>query len=87
MDKRRPTNADIYEKLGRIEEIALATKAQAERTNGRVTKLETWQAGIIAVEVERSTQKQPSGIDYTKVVLAALGLVGTALSIVAVAIK
>lgn len=87
MDRKRPTNSDIYEKLGRIEEIALETKVQAEKTNGRVTKLETWQAGIIAVEVERSTQKQPSGIDYTKVVLAALGLVGTALSIVAVAIK
>ena len=87
MDRKRPTNSDIYEKLGRIEEIALATKVQAEKTNGRVTKLETWQAGIIAVEVERASQKQPSGIDYTKVVLAALGLVGTALSIVAVAIK
>lgn len=88
MDKRRPTNADIYEKLGRIEEIALATKAQAERTNGRVTKLENWQSGVLAVEVDRAKVKpSDTGLDYTKIVLAALGLVGTALSIVAVAIK
>lgn len=50
MDKKRPTNADIYQELGEIKQIALATKEQAERTNGRVSKLENWQNAIIAVE-------------------------------------
>lgn len=85
-NNRKPTNSDIYQKLGSIEQITLATKKQAEKTNGRVTKLENWQSGVLAVEVERSKHK-PEGVDYTKIILYALGLVGTALSIVAVAIK
>lgn len=85
MDKKRPTNSDIYQKLGSIEQITLATKEQAEKTNGRVSALEKWQSGVMAVEVERD--KHGSGVDYTKIILYALGLVGTALSIVAVAIK
>lgn len=81
-----PTNADIFEKLGKIEQITLATKTQAEKTNGRVTLLEKWQSGVLAVEVER-TRSNGKTPDYTKVVLAALGLVGTALSIIAVTLK
>ena len=82
-----PTNADIFEKLGKIEQITLATKVQAEKTNGRVTLLEKWQSGVIAVEVERTRSNGKNSPDYTKVVLAALGLVGTALSIIAVTLK
>lgn len=50
MDKKRPTNSDIYQELGEIKQIAIATKEQAEKTNGRVSKLESWQNAIIAVE-------------------------------------
>lgn len=43
---RKPSNADIYQKIGRLHADVLATKAQAEKTNGRVNKLERWQIGI-----------------------------------------
>lgn len=82
----RITNNDLYEKLGKIEEIALATRDQAMKTNGRVSKLERWQAGIIAVNEDRRSDipKDNSSVDYTKIVLTALGLIGTALGIIAI---
>lgn len=82
------SNYDIMEKLGRIEEITLATKAQAEKTNGRVTKLEYWQSGVVAVEVDRNRfNGKDADRDYTKIALQALALVGTALSIIYVAVS
>jgi len=41
-----PTNAQLYHKLGQLHADVLATKGQAEKTNGRVNKLERWQIGI-----------------------------------------
>ena len=78
----RITNNDIWERLGMIEEISLATKEQAEKTNGRVTKIELWQAGVVALE--NHPKNADPGIDYTKIILAALGLIGTALSVITV---
>ncbi len=86
MDKKRPTNLDIYRKLGAIEK-------QTTLTNGRVTRLEAWQNGIIGVAAyqeknamnsEKDDSNKNNTTDYTKIVLAALGLVGTALGVIGV---
>lgn len=58
-NKKRPTNLDLYQALGEIKQIALATKEQAEKTNGRVTRLEKWQDGIIAVENYQDKHEKP----------------------------
>lgn len=82
---QRITNNDIWERLGRIEEIIIVTRDQAMKTNGRVTKLEYWQAGLLAIADEKKDIKPPNdSVDYTKIILYALGLVGTALSIITV---
>lgn len=86
-NKKKYTNQDLYQALGEIKQITLATKEQAEKTNGRVTKLEKWQNEVIAVEVYNDKHNSDNGIDYTKIVMYALGLVGTALGVVAVALK
>lgn len=51
------TNSDIFKavmdlttEVSAVKEIAKATKAQAEKTNGRVTKIEEWKNALIAVD-------------------------------------
>lgn len=87
MDKKRYTNSDLYQKLGSIEEIARATKLQAEKTNGRVTRLERWQNEVTAVSTYKDKHDDKGeNKDYLKIMLYALGLVGTALGVIGVAV-
>lgn len=51
-----PTNADIMQTLGRIEEKVDAVQIQATKTNGRVTSIEEWKNGIQAVEQYKKEQ-------------------------------
>lgn len=58
-----PTNNDILDavialagEVSSVKEIALATKKQAEKTNGRVTKVEDWKNALIAVEQYKKEQ-------------------------------
>lgn len=88
MDKKRPTNADLYQKLGTIQEIAEATRIQAAKTNGRVTSLEKWQNEVTAVATYQDKHSDKgSDKDYIKVILYALGLVGTALGVIGVVVS
>ncbi len=84
-----PSNSDLYEKLGKME-ATFETRlkdilAQTQKTNGRVTKLEKWRDRLDTIEVykkENNTILVPKEIDWQKIVLAALGLLGTALAII-----
>lgn len=84
-----PSNSEIFEKLGRIE-AKFETRlndilSQTQRTNGRVTKLEKWRDRLDIIEVykkENNTILVPKEIDWQKIVLATLGLLGTALAII-----
>jgi len=60
-----PTNADIMNAIAEIktqlavvETISTATKTQAEKTNGRVTKIEEWKNALEAVD--RYKKENPS---------------------------
>lgn len=84
-----PTNADLYERLGKMEantNIQLESiLSQVKKTNGRVTRLEKWKEKLDIIEVykkENGTILVPKEVDWQKIVLYALGLVGTALAII-----
>jgi len=82
---KEPTNSDLYEKLGKMEAIQNATLLQVQKTNGRVTKLEKWRDKLDIIEVykkENNTVIIPKEVDWQKLMLYALGLVGTALAII-----
>jgi len=82
---KEPTNSDLYEKLGKMEAIQNATLLQVQKTNGRVTKLEKWRDKLDIIEVykkENNTVLIPKEVDWQKLMLYALGLVGTALAII-----
>lgn len=84
MTDRNPTNADIYEKLGKLEAVQIATLEQVQKTNGRVTKLEKWKdkLDVIADYKKDNGSDKISGIDSQKIIMYALGLLGTALAII-----
>lgn len=48
--KKNPTNYDIYQFLGRLDEKVEAVHVQTLKTNGRVTIIENWKRGIEAVD-------------------------------------
>lgn len=50
VNKKNPTNADIYQKLGGIQQVVKETNEQAKLTNGRVTELEAWKRGLEAID-------------------------------------
>lgn len=85
-----PSNAEIYEKLGRIEakfDIRLKDiLEQVQKTNGRVTVLEKFKdkAETIAEykKEEFTNGHQEITIDWQKILLYALGLLATALAII-----
>jgi len=86
---QEPSNSDLYEKLGRMEatfENRLDDiLAQVQRTNGRVTKLEKWKDKIDIIDVykrENGVVKTPREIDWQKLMLATLGIIGTCLAII-----
>lgn len=84
MTERKPTNSDIYEKLGKLEAVQIATLEQVQKTNGRVTKLEKWKdkLDVIADYKKDNGSDKTSGIDSQKIIMYALGLLGTALAII-----
>ena len=87
-----PTNAEIYEKLGRIEakfEGRLSDiLAQVQKTNGRVTKLEKWKDRLdIIADYTKENGKGDTTVDWQKLLFYAMGLVGTALAIIAATVK
>lgn len=84
MTERKPTNSDIYEKLGKLEAVQIATFEQVQKTNGRVTKLEKWKdkLDVIADYKKDNGSDKTSGIDSQKIIMYALGLLGTALAII-----
>jgi len=88
MTQRNPTNSDIFEKLGKLEAVQIATLEQVQKTNGRVTKLEKWKdkLDVIADYKKENTGILTSGsdksLDSQKIIMYALGLLGTALAII-----
>lgn len=84
MTERKPTNSDIYEKLGKLEAVQIATLEQVQKTNGRVTRLEKWKdkLDVIADYKKDNGSDKTSGIDSQKIIMYALGLLGTALAII-----
>jgi len=86
---KEPSNSDLYEKLGRIEakfDVRLGDiLSQVQRTNGRVTKLEKWRDRLDIIEVykkENNVTLIPKEVDWQKIVLYVLGLLGTALAVI-----
>jgi len=93
MPSKEPTNSEIYEKLGAMEatfEVRLKDiLEQVKYTNGRVTKLENWKKklDIIADWKKENGWKKDDGsgekpLDWTKIIMATMGAIGTTLGIV-----
>ena len=87
-----PSNSEIMEKLGNIEskfEVRLTDiYEQVKKTNGRVTKLEKWKEKLdIIADYTKQNQKGETVIDWQKMLMYALGLVGTALAVIAAMAK
>lgn len=82
MTQLEPTNADIFEKLGKLEAVQIATLEQVQKTNGRVTRLEKWKdkLDIIADYTKENGAGKSKGIDSQKIIMYVLGLLGTALA-------
>lgn len=87
--QNEPTNSEIMEKLGSIEaSFAVRLESildQVKKTNGRVTKLEKWKEKLDIIEIykkENGSVLVPKEIDWQRLLLVALGLVGTALAII-----
>lgn len=83
-----PSNSEIMEKLGSIEarfDVRLHDiLEQVKKTNGRVTKLERWKEKLdIIADYTKQNQKGETVIDWQKLLMYALGLVGTALAVIA----
>jgi hypothetical protein len=86
---KEPTNADLYERLGKMEANTNAQLEsilnQVKKTNGRVTRLEKWKERLDIIEIykkENGAIIVPKEVDWQKLLLYALGLVGTALAII-----
>lgn len=87
-----PSNSKIMEKLGNIEskfEVRLTDiYEQVKRTNGRVTKLEKWKEKLdIIADYTKQNGKGETVVDWQKLLMYALGLVGTALAVIAALAK
>lgn len=78
MALQNPTNLDLLLEIRDVKNIALETRKQAKRTNGRVNVIEekleevdVWKSNLQAVEAYKSTRKK-SPQDYLKQALAIL---------------
>lgn len=89
MSNSRPTNSDIV-KLMTMNHEETATRLQAvetqvKYTNGQVRDLQQWRSNTEAVERYRKEAQRgsnPKDIDWQKILLVLLGLLGTALTII-----
>lgn len=54
--KRQVSNADLYLRLGQIDEKVDAVHEQTKKTNGRVNNLERWRDAVLAVEQYREKE-------------------------------
>lgn len=89
LEPNEPTNSDLYERLGSME-ATFETKLtdilkQVQKTNGRVTKLERWKEKLDIIADFTKENPQTPGIpqiDWQKLMVYSLGLVGTALAII-----
>lgn len=84
---KEPSNADLYERLGRMEatfnDRLDDILKQVKKTNGRVTVLEKWKDRLdIIADYTKENGKTVPVIDWQKIVLYVLGLLGTALAII-----
>ena len=95
MPAKEPTNSAIMEKLGKLEGTLNARMnsadlrsdailEQVKYTNGRVTKLERWKEklDVIADYKKENGEGKSLTVDWQKIILYALGLVGTSLAII-----
>jgi hypothetical protein len=92
---REPTNAEIYEKLGSIEgrvTVVLEDQnikineilKQVKETNGRVTRLERWKDKLdVIADYKKENSQGEIIVDWPKIIMAVLGLLATALSVIA----
>jgi len=87
MTQKEPSNSEIYEKLGEIEgkfKTQLdAILTQVKHTNGRVTKLEKWKDKLdIIADWKKESGSMTKPMDWTKITMAVIGTIGTALGII-----
>lgn len=85
----QPTNQDLMALIKMQHQDTTqrlsAIEQQVKKTNGRVTRLEKWKDRLDIIEVykkENGTVLIPKEVDWQKLMLYALGLVGTALAII-----
>lgn len=82
-----PTNKDIIKLLTMNHEETSkrldGVEQQVKYTNGQVRDLQTWRSNTEAVEKYREAQTGTNPkVDWQKIVLVILGLLGTALGII-----
>lgn len=80
-----PTNADLIKLITvnheEVKNRLTGVEEQVRTTNGQVRVLNEWKAAVTAVD-DYKKAAIGSSTDWTKIVLACLGIVATALAIV-----
>lgn len=88
MSGTRPSNSDIIKLLTMNHEETSkrleAVETQVKYTNGQVRDLQTWRSNTEAIEKYREAQTSSNPkVDWQKLILVVLGLLGTSLGIIA----
>lgn len=76
---RNPTNLDLLYEIKEVKSIAVETRKLAQKTNGRVDKLEDRQIELDAIELYKSTHSKRSNsaraTQWAAAISTALGIV------------